>query len=392
MSKRNKRKERKKRKTINTARRRAEQHGTGFERTTLALPEGASLFKLKNDKTVRLDIIPYVVGKGNPWADEGELHYERTYFVHRGIGAEQNSYSCLRKTLKKKCPVCEYRAKLMNSPDPDEDLIRSLAPKERQLFNVIDTSDREKGIQIWDIAWWLFGKALDAKIRNADEDDDYDTFDSIDNGYTLKLGIEENHFEGRAFYSITDIDFKHRKENYDESILDEAYVLDDIIKITPYDELKKILLQNEDDEDNDDAAIKPKSKKSMNKKKHKKDEEEFDEDFEDEELFDEDENDDEQEEEFDEDFEDEDDEDGEEFDEDEDDIEFDEDFEDEDDEEQDDFDEDFEDDEGQEEDFDEDFEDEQEEDKPKKKKKASRKKKKTSKKKKKTSKKKKSRK
>ena len=70
MSKRKKKRE--KRSTASAAKRRSEQHKVGFEPTALSLPDGASLFSLKSEKAVRLDILPYVVGKGNPWADEGE--------------------------------------------------------------------------------------------------------------------------------------------------------------------------------------------------------------------------------------------------------------------------------------------------------------------------------
>ncbi len=228
-----------------------------------------------------MDILPYKVGEGNPWADEGETYYERTYWVHRSIGAEQNSYVCSQKTIGKKCPICEYRAKLVKD-NADEDLIKDLAPKERQLFNVIDTHDKDKGIQIWDIAWWLFGKKLDAAIRNEDEDDDYGDFSELEGGSTLKLGVEENRFGGRTFYAIDSIDFKTRKDDYDDDMLNEVHNLDELIKITPYDELKKILLQTEDEDEDDDEKKKARSKKSKSKKKKKQQEEE-DEDFDDEE-------------------------------------------------------------------------------------------------------------
>ncbi len=333
MSKKRKKKRREKRSTASTAKRRSEQHKAGFEITALSVPKDTELFSLKSEKAVRLDILPFVVGKGNPWADEGELHYERTYFVHRGIGVENNSYVCLAKTFGKKCPICDFRAKLIKDPDADEDLIKSLGPKERQLFNVIDTQDRDKGIQLWDISFHLFGKALDARIRNADEDDGYETFAELEDGLTLKLGIEEGHYGKISFYGVETIDFKRRKEDYDEDVLDEVHCLDEIIKETPYKELKKILLQTED-EDDEDEDDKPKSKKSKKKKSKKKqrdedeDEDEFeddededeDEEFEDDEDEDEDDDDDEDEDEDDDDDEDEDedDEDEDEFDDDED--------------------------------------------------------------------------
>jgi len=275
-----KRKGKKKRSTAVTAKRRSEQHKVGFETTSLNLPEGAKLFSLKSDKAVRLDILPYIVGKGNPWADEGTLHYERTFWVHRGIGVDQSSYICLRKTCNEKCPICEYRAKLSKDPDADEDLIKDLAPKERQLFNVIDTRDRDKGVQLWDISFHLFGKSLDARIRNADEDDGYENFAELEDGFTLKLGIEEGHYGKISFYSVETIDFKPRKEDYDEDILEEVYCLDELLNIIPYKELKQILLQTEDDDDDDKDEDKPKSKKGKKgkSKKQKKEDDEFEDD------------------------------------------------------------------------------------------------------------------
>ena len=283
-----KKRRKKERSTASAAKRRAEEHGVGFEITSLNVPEGVKFFKIKSDKPIRLDILPYPVGKGNPWADEGEFHYERTYFVHRGIGAEQSSYVCPRKTTNERCPICEFRAKLAKDPDADENLIKSLAPKERQLFNVIDTRDREKGVQIWDIAWWLFGKALDARIRNADEDDDYDHFADLEGGSTLKLGVEEKYFDKRAFYAIDSIDFK-RREDYDKDILEEVHNLDEMVKIIPYDELKKILLEAEDDDKDEDKKEKKTSKSNKKKKQQDKDKDDEDFDDEDEDFDDEDE-------------------------------------------------------------------------------------------------------
>ena len=204
-----KRKKKRERSTAAAAKRRSEQHKGGFESTSIDLPEGVSLFSIKSDKARRVDIIPYTVGKGNPWADKGETHYERTFFIHRNVGAELNTYICLQKTLKKKCPVCEYRAKLMKDPNADEELIKDLGPKERQLFNIIDTQDRDKGIQIWDMSFHLFGKALDARIRNADDDDDYENFAEIEEGFTLRLGIEEKSLGRNTLFAVENIDFKN---------------------------------------------------------------------------------------------------------------------------------------------------------------------------------------
>ena len=76
-------KKKRKQKVAESARRRAEQHKGDYESTVVELPEGVEMFKVKSEKAIRIDIIPFIVGKGNPWADEGSLHCERTYLCLR---------------------------------------------------------------------------------------------------------------------------------------------------------------------------------------------------------------------------------------------------------------------------------------------------------------------
>lgn len=278
MSKKSKKsKERKKkRSTATAAKRRAETHKTGFDNTAFEMPDDKKQFALKSDKAVRLDIIPYEVGEGNPFADKGELHYERTFWVHRGIGVDGTSYVCLSKTCGEPCPICEFRAKLMKDPDADEDLIKDLSPKERQLFNVINTKEKNKGVQIWEISFHLFGKRLDTEIKNSDDDDNYENFAELEGGFTLKCGIDEKSFGGQSFYEVSSIGFKPRNEDYDDDILAEAACLDDLLIIKEYDELKEIFLQTIEEDDDDDKKSKKSSKKS--KKASKKEDEDEDED------------------------------------------------------------------------------------------------------------------
>ena len=81
------------------------QQGGGY--SVLQLPEGVELLPIerakKGDKTVTqyLDFFPYVVNVDNhTQADKGEDWYERTFFVHRDIGAEEMPYICPKKTFK----------------------------------------------------------------------------------------------------------------------------------------------------------------------------------------------------------------------------------------------------------------------------------------------------
>jgi hypothetical protein len=260
-----------------------------FSATYLKLPDGVKFFKPKSG-VMLLDIIPFVAGKGNPCAEPGALWYERTYHVHPRVGADRNAFLCERLSggKGKSCPICDMRAKLLRKQSDDaEELVKDMAPKERQLFLVINRKEEEKGIQLWDMSYHLFGKLLDARIRNSDEDEGWDHFHYLEGGLTLKVGFKEDSYGGRTFLTAETIDFKERPEDYDEDILDKTYCLDDLLIHPDYDELKETFLEageaeeEDDDADEDeDEEDEPKSKKHHkkdHKKHHKKDDEDEDE-------------------------------------------------------------------------------------------------------------------
>jgi hypothetical protein len=267
------RREREKKRERVSARERVETHRTGFENTMLDV-DGVEFFKLEKEGIRRIDVIPYVTGKGNPFKEEGKLHFERTFFAHRGIGPNQNWYVCPAKTAEKRCPICEYRGKLASDPDSDEDEIKALAPRERQLWNVIDLDDRDSGVQLWEISFHLFGKVLDAEVKNADDDEPFEYFADLEDGMTLKLGVKEESFGGNKFYQVETLGFKPRKKNYDEDILKQTQNLDDILEILDYDKLKAIFLQTDptdgsEEKEEEKPKPPPKKKRSRVKKEEK---------------------------------------------------------------------------------------------------------------------------
>jgi len=132
----------------------------------LTLPKNVNMLQIKSDDPIRLDILPYKVGQGNPFADEGSFSFERTYFVHKGIGPNNDTVVCPATGPKPygPCPICEQLAILRDDVDADEDFIKSLRHKRRQVFNVVNTKDRQRGVQIFDISYHLFGKLLEEHL------------------------------------------------------------------------------------------------------------------------------------------------------------------------------------------------------------------------------------
>lgn len=224
-----------------TEARMAERRGGG---TTLRLPEDASdveFFKV-NSTRVELDIIPYVVSvKNRPdGVEKGELWHTRRYYVHRGVGAEENSYVCPKATFGKPCPICEY-ANAQRKKGADKEVLKELRPRARDLFNVADLDDGGK-LKVWDVSAFLFGEQLDRELKESDGDND--GFADLEDGRTLKLRFEKKSFNKNDFYAIDRIDFKPRKA-YKEKILDEVVDLDKMLVCLSYEELERIFYMDE---------------------------------------------------------------------------------------------------------------------------------------------------
>jgi hypothetical protein len=260
------------------ARRRATEHkegggGKNFIKSTQA-PEGVKYIKIKDDEPNRFAILGYDVNVDhNPFADSGDFHFERTYYVHTipdpmSDKDRSSKIVCPNKTFGKPCPICEYLETLdWNDEDGDRKIIKAMKVKERQLWNVIDLLDEDQGAQLWDYSFHLFGKKLDSELQNADEDDDFDLFADWEGGKDLKIAWEEKKMGKAIFYEATSIHFKDRKKDYeDPTVLD----LDDCIVLYTYDTIKALLNGNEAELEIDDlGSKKPKATKEKAEKKPK---------------------------------------------------------------------------------------------------------------------------
>lgn len=261
------RREKRKRQKV-SASRRLREHKSGVSFTCFSIPEGVELLKVDKGGLKRFDIVPFVAGKGNPFADEGMDHYERTYWAHRGIGPNNASYVCPAKVLGKRCPICEYRSQLDRDNKEEAELFKTLAPKERQLWLIVDLDAPQKGAQMLDMSYHLFGKAIDDQIENSDEEDGYQYFADVDDGLTLKVGFDQNTFAGRSYYEAVSVDFRPRKANYDENFLSKLPCLDDLLIVESYEKLQAIFLGDDDlghtTENEDYAAPRSRKRKETN--------------------------------------------------------------------------------------------------------------------------------
>jgi hypothetical protein len=220
----------------------------------LHLPADVKLFKLKQTGNVKIDIIPYVVGKGNPHADEGMEHFERTFYIHSNLGPDgRETAVCNYKTFNKRCLFCEEMNRLRNNGVQWDDR-KGLNFKMRHLFRVIDYANKDARIQVWETGHTkTFGEQLQHKISAVEE---YENFSELSGGMSLILGVVEDSFNGNKYNKVGNIELVKRKFDYPESMLEEEPNLDQCIRpISDKDAMRLLSPGVEEDttEDDDDA-------------------------------------------------------------------------------------------------------------------------------------------
>lgn len=233
---------------VSAARRRAEEHQSGYSTTVLHMPEGLSFYDWKVG-IHEFDVVPWIVKRGkrepggNPFADTGELYFERTFWQYRSVGPEEKAYVCPSKTFGKPDYIQEYRQKQARDPNADPDALKALDPKERQIFLLHNRLDSKGGLELLEQSYHLFGKLLDSRVKNSREGDGWDFFYYPDEtGFTLRVTVEESSSGKYKFNEATAIDFLPRRKGLPDAIVNHGYNPDSMLVDTPYDRLKAIFM------------------------------------------------------------------------------------------------------------------------------------------------------
>ena len=264
-----------------------------------------------------MDIIPYIAGENDPNAAEGQPQYVLDIWIHRGVGALQQSYVCPMKNYKKRCPICEKQLAMRRSGEFSDEEIASLSPKRRTMYNVVvwDSKDEiRKGVQIFEISHFFFEKHL-AELSKRPKGGGFVVFSDPDEGKTI---VFKKKSKGKGNMEFLGHRFEEREDQITDEMLDAALCLDDLIHVPTVSELKKAVeegfateeeekpkkkkpsykeeedededdIDSTDEEDDEEEEVKPKKKASSAKKKPPVDDEDDEEADEDDEEADEDE-------------------------------------------------------------------------------------------------------
>lgn len=238
--------------------------------------------------TNHIDIIPYIVkGEHHPQGVKpGYEDYLLDIWVHGWVGPSESTVLCLKKTFGKACPICEERAQLMKDYEENEEAIKQLKPKRRVFYNVLnlEVPEKKRKIQIFEVSHFFFEKELMEEAANGT--DGITTFADIDEGKVIRFRASEEKFKGKPFFKFKSFAFEDREDEYDDSIIEEAYSLDDLLIVPSYEEVRNVyygILDDAEDnsknkkrqrDDDDDEDEKPRKSSKRSSKDEEEDEEE----------------------------------------------------------------------------------------------------------------------
>lgn len=229
---------------------------------------GMPLYKTKlPPEKNKFDILPYVItDKNHTHMGVGDSWYSKEVHIHYGLGAEgKESRVCPLKTptIKKPCPVCEYRSNIMRTEDVDDKeikkILNDLRPTHRGMYNVRVKGTKEINLLV--ITHGNFGRLLLEEIR---DDEELETFAELEGGKTLTVKFREASFGATKYHEAAKIEFSDRK-NIPESILKKTADLDAIIVVESYEDIEKVLFE---------TVSAPETKKKKKKKTDEPDDDE----------------------------------------------------------------------------------------------------------------------
>lgn len=240
---------------------------------TLKLKDGVSFFKPKKGRNLIM-FLPFEIGKNLEGLDPGEIWYRMTIRKHYGIGPEDKTVIC-PSTIGKKCPICEHKAALLSQGrGTDDDEVKALMWKRRELYWVIDLNDKEgnEDPQVLETSYFTFGKKLEEEIREADDDSPAARFATVEDGAVVEVRMNEESLGKNKYLEAGRFDFYERKKG-EQRLVDEGMKkitpFDEMLNILSYQELKKLFYDLSDDEVTDGEEPRSSARSSRDEEEEK---------------------------------------------------------------------------------------------------------------------------
>jgi hypothetical protein len=248
------------------------------------IPKGYELFKFTEEKTYELDVAPFEAGPFNHYGEPGKLWYESTYWVHKGVGPDNKTVCCPRRTLTKshpkptRCAQCEHqsrewaRLKALGPKATKEEKAAcgALREKERQLFWLRDREEKKPAWKLFDAAHFGgagsagFGQMIENKCKAMKPNNPKLGFFAAEGGCVLLVTTEKDVFNKQTYYKPINIEFEPRDEDLDQDELDELPALEDLPVVLSPKQLDRLFHQGVEDEEGDGGRGKRRERASRN--------------------------------------------------------------------------------------------------------------------------------
>jgi hypothetical protein len=220
----------------------------------LSKAEDVQFYKVKPGKN-KIDILPYTVATNHhpQGIKKGEPDYILDIYTHKRIGLGKKNILCLNKTFNKSCPICEERDRLIE--EGNDALAENIKATRRAIYNIIDCTDEEKGVQLLDMTHFFFEKELLEKLKIVEDEEGNGAiiFADLEEGRSISFRASEETYNKNKFFKFKDFTFDKRETAYDEDAINTTFPLDDLLIVPAYDEVKALLFGSEDEEETTNA-------------------------------------------------------------------------------------------------------------------------------------------
>ena len=186
-----------------------------------------------------LRIIPYLMvdSRNNPDStDNGSEWYKRRWWQHR-VGPNDVTVACLFKNFGKVCPACEM-AKQLRSEGADEETVKKLYARERELYNVYDGVDKKA--KLLDISTHLFGKKLLKEANDPVNEGAGEYVNPGDGGMNLLCRFDSEKVGTFSVTTLGDVKFK-KSGAIPKEILGQAEDLDAALIELSFDDFTALM-------------------------------------------------------------------------------------------------------------------------------------------------------
>ncbi len=240
------------------------KHGS---RGALILPAGLSMWKPKKSGTHVIDIVPFVTtANRDRWTEkmrfsskQGVYFPHRIYRVHYQIGVSNDTVACVARNFGKPCPICQAANKLRESASAEnEKKANDLNPKERSLFLIYDHDETDKGVQLWEVAWFNFGRHIADHIDGAPREEKplLKVYYHPTKGYTIRINCKETPAgKGKPYTDYQVHSMTPRSTPVPDELFDHGYDLDAMVQEQTYDRIKAIYTGEEEEEPEDNDGV-----------------------------------------------------------------------------------------------------------------------------------------